>query len=236
MPRVYNNFCGMLLVDKPSGITSFKIVSLIRHKLKVKKVGHCGTLDPLATGLLIILVGAATKLQDGFMKQDKVYTATLKLGLTTDTGDTDGAIIACVKPNVTIEQLSIAAKKFTGTINQIPPMYSALKVNGKKLYELARQGITVERKSRSVTIRNIDILSELNSFDGQNAQLRVDCSSGTYIRTLAEDIGKELGCGAAISALRRESIGSFSVESALIYDDIMSLSVDELAQKLTPVY
>ena len=215
MARKYNDFSGMLLVDKPSGITSFKIVSFIRHSLQVKKAGHCGTLDPLATGLLIVLVGKSTKQQEVFMKQDKVYKAALKLGITTDTGDTDGAVTASNKADVTIEQVKAAAKKFVGIISQTPPMYSAIKQNGKRLYELARTGITVERKSRQINIKSIDVLSCGEGI----AEIRVDCSSGTYIRVLAEDIGRELGCGAAISALRRESIGSFSVENAVSYED-----------------
>ena len=140
-----NNLSGLLLVNKPSGITSFKVVSIIRKKLNVKKVGHCGTLDPLAEGRMIVLVGKATKQQDTFMKQDKVYYAKIKLGIKTDTGDLEGNIISTSDfSKITLEQIQAVCNSFVGKIEQEPPMYSALKVNGKKLYELARKGITIE--------------------------------------------------------------------------------------------
>lgn len=207
-----NNISGMLLLDKPSKITSFQAVHQIRKILNVKKVGHCGTLDPAATGLLLIMIGKATKLQDKFMKQDKVYRSSFLLGTVTDTGDTDGNIIEQKdSSHIEIEKLKEVILKFQGEITQIPPMFSALKYKGKKLYELARKGIEVERKPRKVNIRSIEILS----FKNPVADIRIECSSGTYIRTLAEDIGKELGCGATVCALRREKIGDFDVEDAL---------------------
>jgi len=211
-----NNFdetlSGMLLLDKPAGITSFKAIAKIRRTLNVKKTGHCGTLDPLATGLLLALVGKATKLQDRFMKKDKVYRCSFLLGTTTDSGDMEGNVIEkkdCT--GITAADTEKAMNNFVGEIEQVPPMYSALKYGGKKLYELARKGITVDRQPRKVTIKSIKILS----FKDYVVEAVVECSSGTYIRTLAEDFGRVLGCGATVCALRREKIGRFGVENAL---------------------
>jgi len=221
-----NNFSGLLLVNKPSGITSFKVVSIIRKTLKVKKVGHCGTLDPLAVGLMIVLVGkSATKQQDKFMKQDKVYYAKIKLGIKTDTGDLEGQIISQSDfSNITLEQIKSVCNSFIGETEQEPPMYSALKVNGKKLYELARKGITVERKKRKITIYNIDVLS----FDGSEIEIRVKCSSGTYIRVLAQDIGTKLNTDATLSYLRREQIGPFSLDNAVSLENIVPENIIKL--------
>lgn len=215
-----NNISGMILFDKPKGITSFKAVHKIRKILNVKKAGHCGTLDPAATGLLLILVGKATKLQDRFMKQDKVYLSSFLLGTVTDSGDMDGNVLEEKEvKDVNIEKIENAVNLFKGEIEQIPPMFSALKHKGQKLYELARKGITVERKPRKVTIHDI----EIKSFIDNILEIRVSCSSGTYIRTLAEDIGKVLGCGATVSELRREKIGDFSVNDALKSDELESI-------------
>lgn len=214
-----NNFSGLLLVNKPSGITSFKVVSVIRKKLNVKKAGHCGTLDPLAQGLMIVLVGKATKQQDKFMKQDKVYYAKIKLGIKTDTGDLEGNIISESDfSKITVEQIKAVCNSFIGEIEQEPPMYSALKVNGKKLYELARKGITIERKKRKITIYNIDVLS----FNGNEIEIRVKCSSGTYIRVLAQDIGSKLKTDATLSYLRREEIGRYTLNDSVLLENITS--------------
>lgn len=213
----YNDFSGLILVNKPVGITSFKLVHIIKKKLNVKKVGHCGTLDPLASGLMIVLVGKYTKLQDKFMKQDKVYHATIKLGLKTDSGDLDGKIISQSDfSHVTKEIIEQVCKSFMGKINQIPPMYSALKVNGQKLYTLARKGITIERKPREITIYSID----LTDYQKDNFSIRVRCSSGTYIRTLAEDIGKKLNTDTVLINLIREEIGNYKLSDSLNIDDI----------------
>ena len=213
----YNDFSGLILVNKPVGITSFKLVHIIRKKLNVKKTGHCGTLDPLASGLMIVLVGKYTKLQDKFMKQDKVYHATIRLGLKTDSGDLDGKIISQSDfSHVTKELIGQVCKSFIGKIKQIPPMYSALKVNGQKLYELARKGITVDRKPREITIYSID----LTDYQKDNFSIRVKCSSGTYIRTLAEDIGKKLNADTVLINLIREEIGNYKLSDALNIDDI----------------
>ena len=213
----YNDFSGLILVNKPVGITSFKLVHIIKKKLHVKKAGHCGTLDPLASGLMIVLVGKYTKLQDKFMKQDKVYYATIKLGIKTDSGDLDGKIISQSDySHVTKDIIKQACNDFTGKISQIPPMYSALKVNGQKLYELARKGITIERKPREITIFSI----ELTDYQKDNFSIRVKCSSGTYIRTLSEDIGAKLKTDTVLTKLIREEIGTYKLTDALNIDDI----------------
>lgn len=222
-----NDISGMLLFDKPKGITSFKAVNKIRKILNIKKAGHCGTLDPAATGLLLVLTCKATKLQEKFMKHDKVYLSSFILGITTDSGDLDGNIIECKDAgNISLEQVSKAVNFFKGEIEQIPPMFSALKHQGRKLYEFARKGIEVERKPRKVMIKEIDIVS----FKDNLLQVRVSCSSGTYIRTLAEDIGKVLGCGAAVSELRREKIGQFSIDDAIKNEDLDN--IDKITSSL----
>ena len=217
MQYKYNDFYGLILVNKPVGITSFKLVYIIKKKLNVKKVGHCGTLDPLANGLMIVLVGKYTKLQEKFMKQDKVYLATIKLGIKTDSGDLEGKIIS-QSDYSHIKKIDIkkALNSFIGKISQIPPMYSALKVNGKKLYELARKGITIERKPREITIYNIDFLD----FKKDTFSIRIKCSSGTYIRTLVEDIGKKISTDTVLINLVREEIGNYKLSSAINIDDI----------------
>ncbi len=213
----YNDFSGLILVNKPVGITSFKLVHIIKKKLNVKKAGHCGTLDPLASGLMIVLAGKYTKFQDKFMKQDKVYYATIKLGIKTDSGDLDGKIISQSDySHITKELIEKACNNFIGKIQQIPPMYSALKVNGQKLYELARKGITIERKPREITIYNIDLVD----YQKDNFSIRVKCSSGTYIRTLAQDIGTKLNTDTVLINLIREEIGNYKLTNAINIDDI----------------
>ncbi|MCL2485594.1 MAG: tRNA pseudouridine(55) synthase TruB [Endomicrobia bacterium] len=220
--RIYNDFSGMLLLDKPVGITSFKAAHTVKKVLNVKKTGHCGTLDPLATGLLLIMVGSATKLQDKFMKQDKVYRSSFLLGTETDSGDLAGTVIQKKDfLHINIDMVKNAVKNFEGEILQIPPMFSAIKHKGMKLYELARKGIEVERKPRSVTIKSIEVLSYENGV----IDLRTACSSGTYIRTLAKDIGDFLGCGAVVSLLRREKIGNFDVNDALKFDELENIEI-----------
>ena len=226
----YNDISGMLLIDKPVGITSFKAAHKIKKILNVKKTGHCGTLDPLATGLLLVLIGKATKLQDEFMKRDKVYRASFLLGTVTDSGDLDGKIISKHSAESICKADAVKAlKHFEGEIEQIPPMFSALKHKGKKLYELARKGIEVERKPRKVIIKSIELLSFKNSI----ADVRVECSSGTYIRTLAKDFGEILGCGATVAKLRREKIGSFDVKDAVKPEDLENL--EALKSKFIPI-
>jgi len=229
---VQNDCSGLLLVNKPSGITSFKLVNLIKKKLQVKKAGHCGTLDPLASGLMLVLTGKATKSQDKFMKQDKVYFASVKLGTKTDSGDMAGKIIQQSDyAHVNIDNIKDVCKDFIGETEQIPPMFSALKVGGKKLYELARKGIEIERKKRKITIYFIDIIDYSDGI----IKMRVKCSSGTYIRTLAEDIGEKLSTHAVLENLVREEIGIYSLKNAVSLEEINNASKETVAEKIIEV-
>ena len=227
-----NDCSGLLLVNKPSGITSFKLVNLIKKKLQVKKAGHCGTLDPLASGLMLVLTGKATKSQDKFMKQDKVYFASVKLGTKTDSGDMAGKIIQQSDyAHVNIDNIKDVCKDFIGETEQIPPMFSALKVGGKKLYELARKGIEIERKKRKITIYFIDVID----YSGGIIKMKVKCSSGTYIRTLAENIGEKLNTHAVLENLVREEIGIYSLKNALSLEEINNAAKETVAEKIIEV-
>ncbi|MDD5006137.1 MAG: tRNA pseudouridine(55) synthase TruB [Candidatus Omnitrophica bacterium] len=206
---------GIIIIDKPAGMTSFDIVQTIRRRFKIKRVGHCGTLDPLATGLLIMLLGKDTKLFSKFSTFDKVYKATLELGLTTSTGDCEGKVLRrCGVDNISISEIEKVFKEFMGEITQVPPMFSALKYRGKKLYELARLGIEVPRKKRQVNIYDLKICD----FHSPYVDFYVHCSKGTYIRTLAHDIGAQLGCGACIVKIRRTLLGPFNIKDAITID------------------
>ena len=197
-------------------MTSHDVVYFVRRTLKMKRVGHTGTLDPLATGVLPVLVGNATKLSDLIMADEKKYTAKVILGITTDTDDTTGEIIDKKDVNVTEEKLNIAINNFVGKISQIPPMYSAIKVDGKKLYQLARKGIEIERKPRDIEIYSIDVYD----FDGVQFTMDVHCSKGTYIRALCRDIGNFLGTGAAMEELERTMSGVFTKENSYTFSEI----------------
>ena len=209
---------GILNVYKPKGITSHDVVSFVRRQLKMKRVGHTGTLDPLATGVLPVLIGNATKLSDIIMADEKKYKARVTLGITTDTDDSTGEIIQKKDVSVTEKELNDVIKTYIGEIEQIPPMYSAIKVDGQKLYKLARKGIEIERKSRNVTIYDIKI----SDFDGVNFDMEVHCSKGTYIRALCRDIGNALGTGAVMSELERTMSGVFTKENSYTFEDIES--------------
>jgi len=221
---------GVILVDKPIGWTSFDVVAKIRGNLrritgnKKIKVGHAGTLDPMATGLLIVLAGNMTKQQDSFMKKDKVYEAEVTLGARSDTDDGEGQIVE-TKGEARREKREVekALKSFVGEIEQMPPQYSAIKLNGQKAYEIARKGEKAELKLRKVTINSIENI-EVN---GNLVRFSCHVSSGTYIRSLARDLGEKLGCGGYLSALRRTSIGEYSVDEALAVSDL----TDEYLQK-----
>lgn len=227
-----NDYSGLLVVNKPVGITSFKLVSIIKKKLQVKKVGHCGTLDPLASGLMLILIDKATKLQDNFMKKDKVYLASVKLGMKTNSGDLDGKIISQSDySHVDIDKIKKVCDSFIGEIEQIPPMFSALKVGGKKLYELARKGIEIERKKRKIKIYFIDVLN----FSDGIIDMRVKCSSGTYIRTLAEDIGKQLNTDAVLSNLVREEIDEYLLNQSISLSDMESNEKEFILNKIIKI-
>lgn len=207
---------GLILVDKPTGYTSFKAAAVIRRIYGTKRVGHTGTLDPLATGVLPILIGRATRLSSYVLEADKRYIAGIRLGVTTDSLDITGEVVATNEVNVTDEQLADALVHFNCTYDQIPPMYSAIQVNGVRLYDLARQGKEVKREPRTVTIHELKLLSR----EGDDFMVEVHCSKGTYIRSLADDIGKFLGCGATITSLRRTDAAGFSIERCFTLEQI----------------
>lgn len=211
---------GVLCVDKAPGMTSHDVVGIVRRALGTKKVGHCGTLDPLATGLLLITIGRGTKIQDLIMSEDKEYVGTMKLGETTDSQDSDGEVLVTLPvPELAATQIDAAFAKFHGDFYQMPPMVSAIKKDGVPLYKLARQGKTVEREPRFVHVYAHQILSlRLPEID-----FRVVCSKGFYVRTYAHDIGQELGCGAHLRALRRTKSGRFTVDGAITIDELKTL-------------
>lgn len=204
---------GVIIVDKEKGKTSFDEIRDIRKKYNIKKVGHAGTLDPMATGVLIILVGEATKLSDYLMNHDKEYIATLKLGKKTDTGDSEGTIIEEKEiPNLCKENVQNVLNTFIGKSKQIPPMYSAIKVNGKKLYELAREGKEIERQERKIEIYSLEIIKLIEENKKiAEIEFKVNCSKGTYIRTLCEDIAEKLGTCGYMKELRRTRVGRFTL-------------------------
>lgn len=202
---------GILIIDKPTGWTSMDVCAKLRGILREKRIGHAGTLDPMATGVLPVFVGRATKAVQFAENGRKEYHAVLKLGTVTDTQDTTGAVLEAHPVTVGADKVRAALEHFTGELLQLPPMYSALKVNGQKLYDLARQGKTVERKPRAITVYELELLEQ--SAPDEFA-LRVVCSKGTYIRTLCHDLGEYLGCGGCMAALRRTRSGGFSVENA----------------------
>ena len=214
---------GIVIVDKPQGWTSQDVVSKLRGKLRTKRIGHGGTLDPMATGVLPVFVGRATRGVEFFEHAEKTYEAVLRLGLLTDTEDTSGTVLEERAVCVTEEALETALAQFRGEIMQVPPMYSALKVNGQKLYELARKGREVERQARPVTIHELTLLS----FDGRSARLRVRCSKGTYIRTLCKDIGLHLGCGGCMAGLRRTAAGAYTEAEAVALETLVESDAPE---------
>lgn len=215
---------GIINVYKEKGFTSFDVCAKLRGILHQKKIGHTGTLDPDAEGVLPVCVGNATKLCDLLTDKDKVYETVLLLGVSTDTQDISGQVLKEVEVSSNKEEVTQAIMSFVGTYDQIPPMYSAIKVNGKKLYELARQGIEIERKARKVTIHDIEILSmdfdEKNTTAVKEVRMRVHCSKGTYIRTLCEDIGNKLSCGGCMKELLRTKVSIFTIENSLSLSQI----------------
>lgn len=222
---------GALLVDKPAGCTSHDVVDDIRRKFGIKKVGHCGTLDPNATGLLIIVLGRGTKLSEKLMSDDKVYEGDIKFGVTTDSYDADGEVTATAPvPPLTLEQLNEAASAFIGDLQQIPPMVSAKKQGGVPLYKLARKGIEVAREPRLVHIFNY----RFTAYAEPIAKFRVACTKGTYVRSLAHELGQKLGCGAHLATLRRVTSGKWDVADALTLDAILALPIGELEKRVIP--
>lgn len=224
---------GILIINKPMDFTSFDAVAVTRKASTQRKIGHCGTLDPNATGVLPVLLGAATKAQDILPNHDKEYVAELKFGIKTDTLDIWGEVIKEEKSTVTKEQFEAVLPRFTGEIMQVPPMYSALKKDGQRLYELARQGIEVKREARPVTIYSL--ICEDFSEENQSAKIRVSCSKGTYIRSLIDDIGKALGTIATMTALCRISACGFTLKNAITIEELKALTSEEIKAKLLPI-
>ncbi len=220
----------MLLLDKPIGYSSNQALQKIKLLYQAAKAGHTGTLDPLATGLLPLCFGEATKFAHFLTDADKVYIATLKFGITTNTGDAEGEVLSVKDVNFSKMQLEQVCNQFVGVISQIPPMYSALKHEGKAMYEYARAGVEIERAARTITIHNI----EINAFDQDVATITVKCSKGTYIRTLAEDIGAQLGCGAHLIGLRRTATANYQISQAITLEQFEVMSPAQRALLLLP--
>jgi tRNA pseudouridine55 synthase len=225
-------FDGVLLVDKPAGLTSHDVVDRVRRHFGFKKVGHCGTLDPSATGLLILVIERATKLQDRLMSDDKMYEGTMLLGVSTDSQDADGAVIAEKPvPPLTEEDIDRVFAKFRGDLQQVPPMVSAVKHKGTPLYKLARKGKTVEREPRLIHIYDLRVLG----LELPRVRLRVACTKGTYVRTLCSDVGDLLGCGAHLYELRRMRSGNFDVKDAHTLETILQQTREQLTAFIIPI-
>lgn len=224
---------GILLMDKPAGYTSHDIVQRVRKKLKIKRVGHAGTLDPLATGLLIILIGKATKASQYLISLGKAYHATMLLGQTTDSQDADGQLLLSRPvPNFSIQEIENTLQTFAGDQYQIPPMFSAKKIDGTPLYKLARKGQEVERQPHFIHISKIELLN----LKLPQIEFFVKCSKGTYVRTLAHDIGEKLGCGAHLIQLRRTHTDSFNIENALTLEAFEAMDIPNIRNALIPIY
>ena len=227
---------GVLLLDKPYGLSSNDALQKAKWLLRAEKAGHTGTLDPLATGVLPLCFGAATKFSQLHLDADKSYEAVAVLGIQTSTADAEGEVIAQLPVSFTPEQLQAVQQQFLGEIDQVPPMYSALKKDGKALYDYARAGIEVERESRRITIHALDVQETAVNEKGQRClRIRVTCSKGTYIRTLGEDIAKALGTCAHLSALRRVQTGPFNADQCISLNDLEALSESDRAKSLLPV-
>jgi tRNA pseudouridine55 synthase len=222
---------GVLLLDKPSGITSNHALQKARRLLSAAKAGHTGTLDPLASGLLALTFGEATKFSSDLLEADKAYRATVRFGVRTSTGDAEGEVIEIRPVQLARAELDAVLSRFTGSIQQVPPMHSALKRDGRALYEYAREGVEVERTPRTVTIRRLDCVD----FDGACAVLDVVCSKGTYVRVLAEDIGAAVGCGAHLAALRRTRVGALSLEGSVSLETLEAMPAAARREWLLPV-
>lgn len=222
---------GVLLLDKPAGLSSNDALVKAKRLLNAEKAGHTGTLDPFATGLLPLCFGEATKFAQDLLDADKTYETVVHLGIVTSTGDTEGEVTGAKPVAVTAEQIAAVLASFRGPIDQVPPMYSALKRDGRPLYEYARAGITLEREARRVTIHALTLLS----WEAPFLRLSVTCSKGTYIRVLGEDIGAALGCGAHLNALRRTAVGTLSIAQAATLEQLAELGEPERAASLAPV-
>lgn len=222
---------GVLLLDKAAGASSNDVLIKAKRLLNAQKAGHTGTLDPFATGLLPLCFGEATKFAQDLLDADKTYETVVHLGVTTTTGDTEGAVIDTRVVDVSLEQIEAVLKQFRGDLDQVPPMHSALKRDGKPLYEYARAGVTLEREARRVTIHTLEFLA----YEAPLLRLRITCSKGTYIRVLGEDIGKALGCGAHLQVLRRTQVGHLSLSEALTLNQLADTPEVERPLRLAPV-
>jgi len=222
---------GVLLLDKPVGLSSTQALSAAKRLLNAEKAGHTGTLDPFATGLLPLCFGEATKFAQDLLEADKTYETTVHLGVTTTTGDTEGEVLESKPVDVTREQIEVVLAQFRGPISQVPPMHSALKRDGKPLYEYARAGITLEREARAVAIHQLELID----YNAPELKLRVTCSKGTYIRVLGEDIGHALGCGAHLTALRRTEVGSLTLDHAINLEEFTAIAEEKRTHALQPV-
>ena len=222
---------GVLLLDKPSGITSHAAMQKVRRLFNAEKAGHTGTLDPMATGLLPVCLGEATKFSHLLLEADKTYAATIRLGVTTTTGDLEGTVTAQSPVHAERAKVAEVMRGFVGEILQIPPMYSAIKQGGKPLYKLARAGQEVPRAPRKIAIRSLTLIDLI----GDELIVRVSCSKGTYVRVLAEDIGRELGCGAHLIALRRTRVGALRLDDAVTLEQLEQIQLPERRVALLPV-
>jgi tRNA pseudouridine55 synthase len=227
----FDPFDGAVLIDKPAGPTSHDVVDALRRAFRLEKAGHCGTLDPNATGLLIIVLGKGTKLSEKLMSDDKVYEGAIKFGETTDSYDADGELVSSLPvPPLTLEELNATAAEFQGDLMQTPPMVSAVKIKGVPLYKMARKGIEVERKARLIHIYSFRFASYSEPF----GQFRIACTKGTYVRALAHEVGQKIGCGAHLASLRRVVSGKFDVKDSIPFEDALKLSSSELQKRVLP--
>jgi tRNA pseudouridine55 synthase len=223
----------VLLVDKPQGLTSHDVVYRLRRKLSMKKIGHAGTLDPMATGLLIMLIGKATRISQFLISNDKIYEGEATLGVVTDSQDAEGEVMETRPvPELTEAQVREVMKSFLGDQYQIPPMHSAIKIGGVPLYKMARKGEEVEREPRFIRV----VSFELMSFAPPKLTFTLHCTKGTYVRTIANDLGQKLGCGAHLSALRRTGSGKFNLSNGITLDEVEALSLPEIEKRLIPIY
>lgn len=231
MMQEFSALDGALPIDKPAGPTSHDIVDAIRRHFNIKKVGHCGTLDPGATGLLLIVLGRGTKLSEKLMADDKVYEGSIKFGETTNSYDADGELLASLPvPPLTVEQLNQAAAEFVGDQMQMPPMVSAVKKAGVPLYKLARKGVEVEREPRLIHVYSF----RFSQYQEPIGSFGLACTKGTYVRSIAHDLGQKLGCGAHLATLRRVSSGKFDVAQAIEFEEVMKLTPRQLESRVIP--